>query len=30
MKKNLDANGVLLSVRTSAGNRLVVVNPDDA
>jgi hypothetical protein len=29
MKKNLDENGVLLSVRTGGGNRLVVVNPDE-
>jgi serine protease Do len=28
VQKNLDDNGVLLSVRTSAGNRLVVVNPN--
>jgi serine protease Do len=29
IKKNLDQNGVLLSVRTGAGNRLLVVNPDE-
>ena len=29
VKKNLDKNGVLLSVRTGAGNRLVVVNPEE-
>jgi serine protease Do len=30
VKEQLDENGVLLSVRTGAGNRLVVVNPNDA
>jgi serine protease Do len=29
IRKNLDEDGVLLSVRTSAGNRLVVINPDE-
>jgi serine protease Do len=29
IKENLDDDGVLLSVRTSAGNRLVVVSPDE-
>jgi len=29
VKANLDENGVLLSVRTGAGNRLVVVNPNE-
>jgi serine protease Do len=29
IKKNRDGDGVLLSVRTAAGNRLVVVNPDE-
>jgi serine protease Do len=28
IQKNLDQDGVLLSVRTGAGNRLVVINPD--
>jgi serine protease Do len=29
VKDNLDNDGVLLSIRTGAGNRLVVVNPDE-
>jgi serine protease Do len=29
MKDNLDENGVMLSVRTGAGNRLVVVDPSE-
>jgi serine protease Do len=29
IEKNLDQNGVLLSVRTGAGNQLVVINPDE-
>jgi serine protease Do len=29
IQKNLDQDGVLLSVRTSGGNRLVVINPDE-
>ena len=28
IKKNLDENGVMLSVRTGGGNRLVVVHPE--
>jgi S1-C subfamily serine protease len=28
VKKELDGNGVLLSLRTTGGNRLVVVKPD--
>jgi serine protease Do len=30
VNKNLDASGVLLSVRAGGGNRLVVVNPDES